>query len=287
MKSKWHIAASLCFLTAWASAQYTELINSNRPGASVSAFSVGKNVLQGEMGAFLEQQEHTGLLTKSNFVGADFSIRYGFLLERLEIMWEGTFQREKLTDNSTAPPVSFVRSDFLANTVGLKYLLYDPYLKPEKMNVYSWKANHSFKWNDLIPAVSLYAGANLVFGDNPFWINDPVVSPKVMVATQHHFMERWVFVTNIMYDRFTTDDPVFGYVLTLTHALKGDAWSIFAEHQGIKSHAYADGIFRGGAAYLVQKDLQLDAALGINIKDTPSRLFGAIGVSYRLDNHKD
>ena len=31
-------------------AQYTDQINSNRPGASIGAFSVGKNVYQSEIG---------------------------------------------------------------------------------------------------------------------------------------------------------------------------------------------------------------------------------------------
>ena len=34
--------------------QYTDQINSNRPGASVGAFSVGKNVIQSELGFSLE-----------------------------------------------------------------------------------------------------------------------------------------------------------------------------------------------------------------------------------------
>ena len=46
------------FLSTSAFAQYTEVINSNRPGASISAFSVGKNVLQFEGGMFAEQQKH-------------------------------------------------------------------------------------------------------------------------------------------------------------------------------------------------------------------------------------
>ena len=34
-------------------AQYTDVINSNRPGSSQSAFSVGTNVLQFELGSYL------------------------------------------------------------------------------------------------------------------------------------------------------------------------------------------------------------------------------------------
>ncbi|MEM9686223.1 MAG: transporter [Bacteroidota bacterium] len=277
----------LLLITLPLSAQYTEIINSNRPGVSISAFSVGKNVLQGEMGFFFERQKHAGLLTESNFAGTDFAVRYGFLLEQLELAWEGVFQWEQITFTSIFPALTDNRTDFLNHTIGAKYLIYDPYKTPEKINVYSWKANNSFTWKDLIPAVSLYAGVNLNFGDNPFWPNETEPSPKATLATQHHFLSRWVLVTNITYDRFTTDDPVFNYVVTLIHALNNPKWSVFAEHQGFKSNAYADGIFRGGAAHLIHRNFQIDATVGINIKNTPSRLFGNVGFSYRLDFHKD
>ena len=39
-------------------AQYTETINSNRPGFSQGAFSVGKDVLQFETGFGLGKEEH-------------------------------------------------------------------------------------------------------------------------------------------------------------------------------------------------------------------------------------
>ena len=287
MKKKGYLTLLSLFATFCVSAQYTEIINSNRPGVSMSAYGVGKNVLQFEGGLFMEKQQHERLLTESTFTGIDFAARYGLFLERLEIAWEGVFQREKRTDNSTFPAFTSSSSNFLYHSVGLKYLVFDPYKNPRKVNVYSWRANNSFQWKDLIPAVSLYAGVNLNFGDNVFWPEEEGPSPRAVLATQHHFLSRWVLVTNISYDRFTTEDPVFGYVVTLTHALPNPKWSVYAEHQGSKSTAYADGIFRGGVAHLLSNDLQLDATFGINIKDTPSRIFGNIGVAYRLDYHKD
>lgn len=274
-------------VTFCVSAQYTEIINSNRPGASISAFAVGKNVLQGEAGFFYERQEHTLLFTESDFMGTGFALRYGLFLEQLEITWEGVFQREEIINRAYFPNLTTVRTDFLHHTVGLKYLLYDPYKNPEKINVYSWEANHSFSPKDLIPAISLYAGVNLNFGDNPFWPGETGPSPRVTLATQNHFGRRWVLVTNLSYDRLTTDDPVLSYVVTLTHAFNNAKWSIFAEHQGFKSDAYGDGLFRGGAAYLIGRNAQVDASAGLNIKDTPSRWFGNVGLSYRLDFHKN
>lgn len=53
-------------LTSKAYSQYTDVINSNRPGASRSAYSVGTNVLQFEAGPyFVQEKEHQLRLIKS------------------------------------------------------------------------------------------------------------------------------------------------------------------------------------------------------------------------------
>ncbi|WP_335967326.1 transporter [Galbibacter sp. PAP.153] len=289
MKKLYYLTAMLVTCSLQVNAQYTDVINSNRPGASYSAFAVGKNVIQGEGGFYYERMEHSLLETEANRYGMDYAIRYGLLFEQLEIILDGTFTKENMTNYSVSPSTEYSRSNFTKNTIGAKYLIYDPYKNPEKNkpNLYSWKANHHVQWKDLIPAVAVYAGANFNFGDNPFFPDDPQISPKVMIATQNHFTANWVLVMNFIYDKFTGDDPMFNYIITLTHAFTDPRYSIFIENQGYKSDAYADGIFRAGAARLFNKNLQVDASMGINIKDTPSRLFGSIGISYRLDRHVD
>ncbi len=53
------------------SSQYTDVINSNRPGLSVSAYAVGKGVIQAETGFLYEQREHSDLSQESTIMGAD------------------------------------------------------------------------------------------------------------------------------------------------------------------------------------------------------------------------
>ena len=287
------LPAVLFFVLFWflniTNAQYTEVINSNRPGVSMSAFSIGKSVLQGEFGINAERQKHDGLLTESGRFGIDFAFRYGLFFEQLEIIWDGSYAFENLTLNVFSPPREVSQSDFLQNTVGLKYLVYDPWKNREadKPNLYSWKANNKFKWKNLIPAVALYAGANIIFSDNPFLPNDSSISPKIGVLAQSHFTDRWVLVSNLWFDKFTSDNSSLSYIITVTHTLRNPKWSVFAENQGISGDFYSDFILRGGAARLINKNFQVDATLGGSLKSTPSRLFGAIGVSYRLDYHKD
>lgn len=282
---------SFLLCTSAAFAQYTDVINSNRPGASVGAYAVGKNVLQFETGMFVDFQEHKKLNTEVDAFGLDFALRYGLFKEQLEIRWEGAYQFDTFTSNTTIPPLEFNRNGFLSHTIGAHYMIYDPYLKSEleKPNLYSWKANNSFRWKDLIPAIGIYAGANFVFTDNPYFPRtEPSVSPKVTLATQSHFAGRWVFVSNITYDRITSDSKELSYILTLTHAFDNPKWSAFVEHQGIDSDIYADALFRAGGAYLVGENFQLDAYVGAGVKNTPTRVFAGFGLSYRIDAwHED
>ncbi|MGC6430698.1 MAG: transporter [Jejuia sp.] len=271
-------------------AQYTDVINSNRPGLSRSAFSVGTNVLQLEIGPYLVNEEHSLLQEEVSGWGADFALRYGFLLEQLEFKIEGTYQNDNFIEKRSSIDAETPRANFKNFTIGAKYLIFDPYKnsEDEKPNLYSWKANRQFKWKSLIPAVALYAGANFDSADpNPFNASGiEGFSPKVMLATQNNFNGGWVFVMNLIKDRIGTDQSDFIYILTLTHAIS-EKWVVFGETQGVRSDFYADNLLRFGGAYLWSKNFQLDTALTFNTKDTPSVFNITFGASYRLDFHKD
>ena len=267
--------------------QYTDVINSNRPGLSVSAYAVGRNVAQIEAGVFFEESNHDLLNTESNILGSSISLRYGLLFERLEINYEGTYQKQNITIINSGLEQSLI--DFSRNRIGLKYLVYDRYKNPErnKPNLYSWKANRGFKLKNLIPSVALYGGATFNLGDNPFYLGDPTVSYRGMLATQSKLTPRFVLITNIAYDRITTDFPEINYLISLSHAFRNPKWSAFVEHQGIQSDRYADILLRGGIAHLLTDDLQVDFNMGASFKNTPSRIFATLGGSYRFDFHSD
>lgn len=265
-------------------AQYTDVINSNRPGESMSAFSVGKTVFQAEMGLYGLQEKHNLSKYEVNGFGTDLSLRYGAFFDQLEFILDLQYQY----DFYTAPLVDITRNGLRQTTIGAKYLVYDPFknARDDKPNLYSWKANHSnkFNWRDLIPAVGIYAGVNLKLGENPFYPEDKFISPKAMIITQHHFGSRWVFVNNVYMDKYSTDYETMGLISTLTRGFNM-RWSGFLEFQVIKSDLYSDYLFRGGAAYLIKENIQIDAFLTKNIKDTPEILGGSIGLSWRFDQN--
>ncbi|MDN3493056.1 transporter [Winogradskyella bathintestinalis] len=287
LKSTLIVILSISFNLAFG--QYTEVINSNRPGVSKSAFSVGTGIVQFEAGAFTVKEEHALLNYEVSGFGLDFALRYGLLFEELELSLEGIYQNDNITYNNTTIPVEDPRSNFKNFTLGAKYLVYDPYKNAEdaKPNLYSFHANRGFSWKSLIPAISVYVGANFDTKDNPYVApNIEGFSPKIMIATQNNFNGGWVFVMNLIKDRIGTDQSDFSYVLTLTHSFTPQ-WVVFGETQGIQSDFYADNIFRFGGAYLWTKDFQLDANIAFNTKDTPTIFNIAFGASYRLDFHKD
>ena len=270
-----------------AHAQYTEVINSNRPGRSVSAYAVGTNVVQLESGFSYGQADRSDLGTESGVFGLDLSLRYGLLFENLELHYEGTFLNQNITYNESGQEETL--TGFGRNRLGAKYLVFDPYKNPErnKPNLYSWRANNVFQWRNLIPAVSIYAGANFIFGNNPFFPEDPSFSPRVMAATQSRLSPRFVLITNFAYDRIGTDFPEFSYLISVSHAFRNPRWSVFLENQGIDSDRFSNIILRSGLAYLIHEDFQADMSISYGFGNNPSSAFVTGGVSYRLDFHQD
>lgn len=269
------------FTTSILNAQFTDVINSNRPGKSISTFSVGKTVIQAEMGFYesTEKQDFLGYETKG--IGSELSLRYGAFLEQLEFNLDLQFQN----DTYKTDIENINRKAFKQTTLGVKYLIYDPNKNyEEKINVYSWKANHKFSFRSLIPSVGVYAGLNINLSKNEFsFSTDPKISPKAMLTTQNQF-GKFVFVTNLIADKISTDYPSYGYILTLTRGFT-PRWTGFLETQAYMSDFYADNVARGGAAYLIQENIQIDANFGVNFKNTPSILVAGIGISWRFDEN--
>lgn len=265
-----------CFTSIYA--QYTDQINSNRPGKSMSAFAVGESIFQVETGVYGIMEDHSILNYETKGLGLDLSVRYGAFVEELEFIVDLQYQFDQHKDLIYTKN----RNDFKQAYIGAKYLLYDPdkNYNPEP-NLYSWKANHKFKWHDLLPAVALYGGANLIGGNNIYTFPEDEISFKFMAITQNHF-GKWVWVNNIIVDKFPTEYPSLGLISTLTRGFN-EKWSGFVEFQGYNSDYYSDGIGRIGAAHLLTDIIQVDASISANIKDTPSILYAGIGFSWRFD----
>lgn len=267
-------------------AQFTDVINSNRPGQSMSAFSVGKTVIQAEMGVNYSKETNDAADYKGKILESDLTLRYGVLYEQLEVL----ANLEYLNETRSTLYFDTKESGLKKVTIGAKYLIYDPERNYEKKpNLYSWKANHQFNWRQFIPAVALYGGVNLNVARDKFLRNAPKESGfslKGMILTQNQF-GRYTFLTNIIVDRFPSQTMSLDYVLTMTRGFNSRV-SGFVEIQGFNDLYYKDHFFRLGAAYLLKQNLQVDASVNSNFQGAPNIIGGGVGVSWRFDaNYED
>lgn len=282
----------LAFVSTLCTAQYTETINSNRPGESQGSFSVGNGVLQAETGFDFGNATHELLNTDTNIFGYNLALRYGLFFEELEINTFLRYQAEQVSF-TTGAAGNTVQNGLENFQIGAKYLVYDPYKNAkEEINLYSYHANNRFKWKTLIPAVSVYLGGafdfternNTSFSPGSSGVREDGVSPIAAIITQNNW-GRWVWVNNFIYDRIGSNFPSKIWITTLTHSIN-PRFATFGEFQFISGDLYSDQLIRGGFAYLFTKDFQVDIGGLVNFKNTPSRWNVSAGISYRLDMHK-
>ena len=135
LKNKTLFIAVLCLVPQFFFAQYTDIINSNRPGETMSAYAVGKSVIQAELGVYGIKEKHDLLNYDASGFGTDLSLRYGAFLEKLEFILDLQYQ----TENFSTPYTSYKKNNFRQTVLGAKYLIYDPFKNYEKKkNIYSY-----------------------------------------------------------------------------------------------------------------------------------------------------
>ncbi len=262
--------------------QFTDVINSNRPGQSMAAFSVGLTVIQAELGVNYAKEKFDDADYKADIWSSDLTLRYGIFYEQLELIANFEYQNEKIT----TPYFDTKESGLNRTLLGAKFLVYDPVKNYEdKPNLYSWKANHKFNFRQFIPAVALYGGVNINLDRNKFLRpeipREEAFSLKGMILTQNQF-GRYTFLTNIILDKFPSQRNSIDYVLTMTRGFNSRV-SGFIEIQGFNNNYYKEHFFRTGAAYLVKQNIQIDASIGSNFQASPNLIFGGLGVSWRFD----
>lgn len=269
-----------------ASAQYTKIINSKRPGFSESPYGVGTKVFQVETGAFYQSsiKSNVTFLTKNSY-GANLFLRYSDFLEKLEVNVDLTYQKDKRVFNNIFITNSHFVSGVSRLTFGAKYLVYNSVYKDKSKEIRSWKKRHSFDWKRLIPSVGVYAGWNSNFLSSDF--KAPGMSFKGAVLLQNDINDRFVILTNLIVDNIAQDNLQYSYILTSTLAVS-EKWSLFGEHQGIFD-SYNDNVYQfgGGLAYLFTDDIQLDVAARTNmVAGDFSSYYIGLGGSWRMDRHE-
>ncbi|MEY2692412.1 MAG: hypothetical protein RIT03_802 [Bacteroidota bacterium] len=274
----------MLYAASWA--QFTDVINSNRPGQSMAAFSVGKTIIQTEMGLDMGRETYSKKDYKVASQGGEIALRYGAIFEQLEFYTQITYQKETYTD--LVSNLDKKNSGIQTIQVGGKFMVYDPLMNyEEKVNKYSWKANHKFNWRQFIPAIAVYGGLT-INNDAKFYRpllpieQKNTTGLKGMLLTQNQF-GRFALITNFGISNYgVANYESMDYVISLTRGIN-DRWSILLENQGMNSKVYRNTLFRAGGAYLLAENLQVDAALASSITNEPAQVIANLGFSWRFD----
>ncbi|MFY0604733.1 MAG: transporter [Flavobacteriaceae bacterium] len=269
--------------TEFIQAQYTEVINSNRPGFSESPYSVGTGIYQFESNIFFRNTSAQPTFSRPQSLGLNLAFRTSFFFERLELNLNASYQRDKFAFKNIFTSHYF-DSGISELTIGAKYLVYHQEYKDKSKEIRSWKKRNAFDWKRAIPSVAVYAGANTDFVSEAFKTGK--FSPKVGVLLQNDFSESFNLITNIFYDRIGTDAPELSYIATATINFD-EKWSIFLENQGAKTKFISRGNVGTGVAYLYNRNIQLNSSLRLVVEGNATGLYSSLGVSYRIDRHKD
>ncbi|PCH76416.1 MAG: hypothetical protein COB98_06285 [Flavobacteriaceae bacterium] len=274
----------LCFSSYWAEAQYTEILNSKRPGFSESPYSIGTGVYQVELGMFYKKNAKTTTFGTPRTIGSHLFLRTGQFFERLEFNIDLAYQQDERVFYNVFS-TSYKTHGLSRFTAGVKYMIYAQKFTDKSKEIRSWKRKFAFDWKRLIPSVGLYAGLNTNMLGEKF--KEEGMSPKLALLLQNDFTDRLILITNIIADKFTLKHPEYGYITTITYAAS-ERISMFVENQGVFIKDQNNDFQIGaGLAYLASRNLQFDASIRTNLDKGYTYTYLALGASWRLDLHKD
>ena len=264
-------------------AQYTDVINSNKPGFSESPYSVGKGVYQFESNIFLRNTSISTTFSKPQSLGIDMLFRTSFFLDKLELNAQLTYQKDKIAFKNIFTSHYFT-SGLSRMTIGAKYLVYQQTYKDKSKEIRSWKRKNAFDITRLIPSVAVYLGMNTDFVNDVHKTGS--ITPKVGVLLQQNLTQDFNVITNFYYDNIGTDFAQYSYIITLTQSFS-NRWSAFFENQMV-IQKYQNNINLGaGLAYLYNRNLQFNTSARLIFEGKTQGYYAGLGVSYRIDKHQD
>ena len=275
------IAICFCFTTI--NAQYTDVINSNRPGFSESPYSVGLGVYQFENSIFFRNTSVEPTFTNPQSLGIDLLFRTSFFSEKLEINTQISYQRDKIAFKNIFES-SYFKNGISRATIGAKYLVFEQEFTDKSKEIRSWKRRSAFDKKRFIPSVAIYAGINTNFLSEVH--KESNISPKIGVLLQNDLSNDFNIITNFFYDKMGTENPEFSYIITGTYNFS-DRWSSFFENQGVFQKKQTNSNIGTGLAYLFTRNLQINATARAIFEGNAQGIYASFGVSYRINRHKD
>ena len=285
MKKSFMKCLLLIFLFGFSSiySQYTDIINSNKPGFSESPYSVGKGIYQLESNVFFRNTSIEPTFSRPQSMGIDLLFRTSFFLEKLELNAQVGYQRDKIAFKNIFTSHYFT-SGLEKFTIGAKYLIFQQKYEDKSKEVRSWKKRHAFDKKRLIPTVAIYAGLNTDY------LNDihktGRMSPKVGILLQNNLSNKFNIISNVYYDKIGTNFSELSYIVTGTYNFS-DRWSTFFENQGVFQKNQTNTNLGSGLAFLFNSNLQINTSARFVIEGRAQGFYTNFGVSYRVNKYKD
>jgi len=261
------------FLATTSNAQYTDIINSSRPGYTESPYAVGTNVLQLENTSTYTTIEELGI--QLNDLNNNITFRYGFWKERLEANLNHEFTHS--TNNGITGTKDL--------SLGLKYLIYEPKIEETSDYKTSWKKRYGFKISSLIPSVAVRAQLHTSLTNERFR-NGGLTTYTLGVITQNNISRKLSINNQFDYYKFGGDEAEFIYAISASYVYK-TRWNPYFEYRfhSLDSHNFSK--ISIGTPFLLSEDLSISAHYNAVIgTDAKGSEFG-INASYRFDNHYD
>lgn len=234
-------------------AQFAEKIRTGRPGQSIGAYAVGKNVFQLQAGGNLSNfylSDSENISDDKVFAGTAV-LRYG-LTEKLEVSAVGTYR-----NNDLFGAESNEQSGISNTQIGLRY------------NILQNKG--------IIPAVGLQGRLLLRAQSDDFQRDN--TGAKVILATGNKLTDNLSLTTNLGFTWAGNGGPAKTNYSAILSVSLGEKWSTFAEIYG--SFDVFSTNFDTGLAYFCTPDLKFDISAGLYGRNSLNYLFLDAGLSWR------
>jgi len=241
-------------------AQYSETITSDRPGISISPYSVGKNVFQLQSGFILGGLRTDSNQRKSDILAESTVIRFG-LTRTLEVSTAFTFRRDKTEYRYFSTTENF-QSGLSQADVGFRANLYEGH--------------------GLVPTVGFQTHLKLNILSKDYDTDYPGI--VCLLATTQNLAPGLTLTTNfggVWDNNFYGPGPQGMYTLNLAFPIAGKLGG-FVENYG----SFQDGdfltLFDAGLGFLLNNNLQLDISGGYGKNHGVTEYFVDAGVSWRF-----
>ncbi len=264
------------------SAQYTDVINSNRPGFSESPYSVSRGVYQLETTFFYRSASIKPTFSIPKSQGFNLFFRTSFFLDKLELNTQVTYQKDNVAFKNifTSSYNAYGVSNLL---IGGKYLLFEQEYEDKSKEIRSWKRRFAFDKKRLIPSVAIYLGINTDVVNAVH--KTGAITPKIGVLLQNNLSNYFNIITNFFYDKIGSEAPEFSFIVSSTYNYT-DRFSYFFETQGFYNKYQNNLNFGTGLAYLFSPNLQINTSVRHLAEGNTTGNYASVGVSYRFDRHQ-